>query len=230
MNTPDPSAQTPYNTPVPGSPPVPQPAAPPAPPSKNYRPKWIIATVSVAVVVVAIVSAVLIDSRIKQSETLELLAAAEQAESTDISMRSDPRWEDMQAERAAGVDLCVKSPEPSCYEEVWARQIGGVNSIVLEYIPQMQRDILDVEGVSTLPWHGDIRTAQDAYLDAANVMLDNLKWAANLSPATKAPDWDQFDADLSTTFVIAKRRFIEIKFVPAGPQDVQEAIDRVFTD
>lgn len=220
----------------PGTPPVLYPSAAPvvggrgefAPQANRSRRKWIIALVSVGVAVVAVVSAILIDSRIKQSETLELLAAVEQAESNLLQWSSDPRWDEIVAIQRKSSAACRNRGTQSCFDNAWADFVNGVNSIALDYIPQVQRDMLDVEGVTTLPWHGDVRTAQDAYLDNANVGLDLLKWHANLSPTTKTPDWDQFNSDLSTTYEIAKRRFIEIKFVPAGPQDVQDAIDRVF--
>lgn len=208
------------------------PSAYPQPPSKRSRGPLIAGIVAAVVVIVVVGLAavgLVVDSRIRANEMDQLLDATWSSEQALADYARDPQWEAINSELERVNQF--KSLPQNMYDEAWATFIYGANGIATSHIGPMQSAALDVEGVSVLPWHRDIATARDAYLDHISTWLD----AASLT-AARTPEQKRFpglkenlDAQITSTWVTAERRYRDVSFLWM-PAEIAQRIDVIFSD
>ena len=173
-----------------------------------------------------VAAAVVFDSRILVNEMNALLEATETFSQVVDDFDDDPRWIDFTEQlevRRGHFGLTLE-------DRIWTEYIADVSQAAEEYLRPAQSAILDIEAVSSLPWHSDIAAAREAYLDYAHVQLQKISGRAALTPAIKSIDPPDFlVAQMVTTYVIAERRYCDVWIFRASP-DLRTRIAEVFKE
>lgn len=180
-----------------------------------------------AVTFLAIIAgAVYADSRLKTAEMEQLLTKTEASEAIVRSFLS--RLDDLQSEYEPRTTLCGQNS--ACWNEVFADWRAAQKSTAREHLIQLQEAALDVEAISTLPWHGDLGSARDAYLEHMDAWLERIDYEStyeidNYSEST----YDSLSNEIARTWVVAERRFRDIA-IWLTPDDIPGRVDSIFRD
>lgn len=174
-----------------------------------------------------VVTIAIVDSRIRVSEMNQLLSAVEKTERVNLDYLADPQWEELSTRLQASQSR--QNQSDAYYQRAWEDFVYGTVEVAQSYISPMQESILDVEAVSTLPWHSDIAAARDAYSDHAEVWLEAMSRRASHTPSKQRIEGlnEGLAPEISSTFAIAERRFRDVSILWA-PESITSRIEQIF--
>jgi uncharacterized RDD family membrane protein YckC len=208
---------------------VPAPVVPPAfgAAAAPRRSKATGVIAGLVLVLLAGLGLVFVDSRVKANSLANLLVATEETQGIIWDYASDQRFHDLRAELTAA--QTVPSLESAYYDQVWSTFIDGTRLAAGEYVVPLQRAILDVEAVDSLPWHDDIAEARDAYLDYAYVWMEAVSRRAQHTTSDRYVPTPQegLDAEIDSTRTIAQRRIRDL-VIFWMPSELDARIRRAF--
>lgn len=180
-------------------------------------------SLGLAIIVLAAV-AVYVDSRMKTAEMRQLIDATEASEAVMKSFMS--KNSAVSSEYDPRAALCGQ--DNACLDYVLAEWRSAEKSAAREHLVQLQESALEVEDISGLPWHGDVASARDAYLEHVEAWLEELEY-------TSTYDFEEFSQsradsisnEIARSWVVAERRFRDVTILFA-PDDIPSRIDDVF--
>ena len=197
--------------------------AQPPTPSGRRTAAIFIAAFSILLLVLA---AVYLDSRLKAAEMANLLSATQESELVMQELNSD--MQSINDEYQPRAELCGSS-EP-CVFQVLDEWTAASSSMAKEYLIPLQESALNVEAVSPLPWHGDITSARDAYLDHVNAWLERVEYeSAYEKGVSTESESASISNEISRTWTVAERRYRDVTILLA-PDDIAVAVEAVFRD
>lgn len=193
--------------------------------SPRGRPAIVLSALGLAIIVLAAV-AVYADSRMKTTEMRQLLDATEASEAVMKSFMS--RNSALSSEYDPRADLCGQ--DNSCLDYVLAEWRSAEKSAARDHLVQLQESALEVEDISGLPWHGDVTSAKDAYLEHVEAWLEDLDYTSTYD----FEDFSQSRADslsneIARSWVVAERRFRDVTILLA-PDDIPSRIEQIFSN
>lgn len=171
--------------------------------------------------------ALYVDSRIRANTLEQLLVATDTSEDALSEYYYDERWDTL-ADELNRVKNTSNQSE-FYYQEGWRIFIDGTREAANSHVSPVQEAILDVEAVQPLPWHSDIAEARDAYLDHANAWLEAItRRTQHTASEESIPGlYENLDAEISSTWTVAQRRFEDISILWMPP-DLDREVRRIF--
>lgn len=193
-------------------------------PKQRARRVAVIATAAASLVLIAF-AAVYVDSRVKATEMEGLLAATTTSESIMLSFKDS--YADLQTEYERQSEFCS---EASCWDYVINEWRTAQKGEAQRHLIRLQEAFLDVEAVSPLPWHGDIATSRDAYLEHMDAWLDRLDYESTFEIADYSEGRSaSLSNEISRTWVVAERRYRDVSIV-LEPDYIAAQIDAIFSE
>lgn len=164
---------------------------------------------------------VAVDLWLANREMDRLLVAVERSEDAMLDAQGGIR----RAVRESGFET-MDPAATSTYEYEQARMaaLSAAESAAAEGSVEVRTARVEIDDVSVLPWHRDIRRAQEAYLNHSDAWVDYLRVvSANAARLGDGP----LTSDVSATFRIAESRFTDA--VPWWDlRGAEERIDPLF--
>jgi hypothetical protein len=158
----------------------------------------------------------------------QLMTGVEKSEQLLNDYGNDPKWADIKAQLDAG--QASRGQTEEFRRKLWENFVYASTDLATTYVAPVQDAILDVEEVSPLPWHSDIREAKEAYLEHA------LVWQEAIERRTKHTTQDQevpglaegLDAEIRSTWVVAQRAMQRVSFLGMS-ENLERRIERLFS-